>query len=260
MFRPLLCLSLLAALPAAAAIDFAHQVVPILRKHCAECHLGEKKKGGLSMNTRQDLLEGSENGAVVDLAKADQSLLLKVLTTTDEETQMPPKGARVSAAEIETLRRWVAEGLAWEEGFTFGKSGYEPPLKPRVVTLPAAVEGRTHPIDRIIDTYLTTHKHPRPEPADDATFLRRVHLDLIGLPPAAEVVQSFLADRRADKRAKMVAAGSPQLSGAKPGRCTSTSESADNPKLNKATMSLAHKPKSTWVRPPAQIDGIQTVF
>ena len=206
MFRPLLCLSLLAALPAAAAIDFAHQVVPILKKHCAECHLGEKKKGGLSMNTRKDLLKGSENGAIVDLAKADQSLMLTVLTTTDEETQMPPKGARVSATEIETLRRWVAEGLAWEEGFTFGKSGYEPPLKPRVVTLPAAVEGRTHPIDRIIDTYLTAHKQPRPEPADDATFLRRVHLDLIGLPPAAEVVQSFLADRRADKRAKMVAA------------------------------------------------------
>jgi hypothetical protein len=73
MFRPLLCLSLLclsllAALPAAAAIDFAHQVVPILKKHCAECHLGEKKKGGLSMNTRKDLLKGSENGAIVDLA------------------------------------------------------------------------------------------------------------------------------------------------------------------------------------------------
>lgn len=206
MRRSLLCLSLLTTLPASAAIDFAHQVVPILKKHCADCHLGEKKKGGLSLNTRRDTLAGSENGAVVELGKVEQSLLLEVLASTDEDTQMPPKGPRVSAAEVAVLRQWINEGLAWEEGFSFGKAGYEPPLLPREVTLPSPKAGRDHPIDRIIDSYLATHKQPLPEPADDATFLRRVHLDLIGLPPAPEVVQSFLADRSADKRAKLITA------------------------------------------------------
>jgi len=204
MRRALLCLTLLPTLPASAAIDFAHQVVPILKKHCAECHLGEKKKGGLSLNTRQDTLTGSENGSVVKLGKADQSLLIEVLTSTDEDTQMPPKGARVSPAEIEILRQWVNEGLAWEEGFSFGKSGYEPPLKPRAVTLPAPKAGRDHAIDRIIDSYVATHKRPPPAACDDATFVRRVHLDLIGLLPSKEVVQSFTADTNPAKRARLI--------------------------------------------------------
>ena len=204
MLRPLLCLSLLTASPASAAIDFAHQVVPILKKHCAECHLGEKKKGGLSLNTREDTLTGSENGAVVKLGKADQSLLIEVLTSTDEDTQMPPKGARVSAAEIEVLHQWVNEGLVWEAGFSFGKSGYEPPLKPREVSLPAPHAGRNHAIDRILDSYAATHKQPLPPACDDATLVRRVHLDLIGLLPSKEVVQSFMADKSPNKRARLI--------------------------------------------------------
>jgi len=203
-----LCLALIALLftcPAFAAIDFAHQVVPILKQHCADCHLGDKKKGGLSMNTRKDLIEGSENGAVIDVKHAEKSLLIEVLTTADKETQMPPKGARVPAAQIEVLRQWIAEGAAWEEGFTFGKSNYEPPLKPRVVTLPAANGARTNPIDRVLDAYLAEHKQPVPSAMDDAAFARRLHLDLIGLLPDADEVESFVRDSSADKRGKLIA-------------------------------------------------------
>lgn len=204
MRRLLLCLTLLPSFSALAAVDFAHQVVPILKKHCAECHLGEKKKGGLSLNTRQDTLTGSENGVVVKPGKAGQSLLIEVLTSTDEDTQMPPKGPRVSAAELAILRQWINEGLAWEEGFSFGKGGYEPPLQPREVTLPAPKRGRDHPIDRVIDSYVATHKRPLPAACDDATFARRVHLDLIGLLPSKEVVQGFTADTSPAKRARLI--------------------------------------------------------
>src|SRR5436190_8117861 len=161
-FRFLSLFFLGCAWPAAAAVDFAHDVVPILKKHCAECHLGAKKKGGLSMNTRADLLAGSENSKVVEPGKPDTSLLLKLLVSTDKDEQMPPKGDRVPPEQIAVLRAWIAEGLQWQEGFTFGASGWEPPLKPRRVELPPAVEGRTHPVDRIIDKYLTDHKVPRP--------------------------------------------------------------------------------------------------
>ena len=204
MRRSLLCLSLVTSLPASAAIDFAHQVVPILKRHCADCHLGEKKKGGLSLNTRQETLAGSENAAVVTLGKAEQSLLIEVLTSTDEDTQMPPKGPRVSAVELAILRQWINEGLAWEEGFSFGKAGYEPPLLPRAVTLPSPKAGRDHAIDRIIDSYLATHKQPQPAACDDATFVRRVHLDLIGLLPSKEVVQEFMKENSPTKRARLI--------------------------------------------------------
>lgn len=172
--------------PAAAAVDFAHDVVPILRKHCADCHLGDKKKGGFSMNTRADLLAGSENRKVVEPGKPDTAALLQLLTSTDDTEYMPPKGDRVPPAQIAVLRAWVAEGLPWQEGFTFGTSGWEPPLKPRRVELPPAEDGRPHPVDRIIDKYLTDHKVPRPARSDDGVFIRRVSLDITGLLPEPE--------------------------------------------------------------------------
>src|SRR5688572_5704291 len=110
-----------------AGIDFAHQIVPVLREHCADCHLGDKKKGGFSMNTRADLLAGSENGGVLALGKAEGHLLIDLLTTKDKDSQMPPKGPRVPQEKIALLQQWIAEGAPWEDGFTFGKSAYEPP-------------------------------------------------------------------------------------------------------------------------------------
>ena len=200
LLRPF-ALALLLPCSAFAVIDFAHQVVPILKEHCADCHLGDKKKGGLSMNTRKDLLEGSENGAVIDLKNVSKSTLLDVLTSTDEGTMMPPKGKRVPAEQIAVLRQWISEGAVWEEGFTFGKSSYEPPLKPRIVTLPAARDGRTHPIDRILDTYLAEHKVKRPAPISDGEFARRVSMDLIGLLPSADDLAALANDQSPNKRA-----------------------------------------------------------
>jgi Protein of unknown function (DUF1549)/Protein of unknown function (DUF1553)/Planctomycete cytochrome C len=189
----------------AANVDFSHQIVPILREHCAECHTGDKKKGGLSINDRAALVEGSENGPVVKAGKSAESALIEVITSSDPDVQMPPKGKRVPAEQISLLKQWIDEGVAWEEGFAFKKPAYEPPLKPRKPELPAAVDGRAHPVDRIIDAYLTQKKLPRPQPVDDSTFARRLHLDLIGLLPEPEVLATFLADKSPDKRAKLIA-------------------------------------------------------
>ncbi len=206
MFRYLLPFSILiSVLPARAAVDFAHQIVPILKKHCAECHAGDKKKGGFSFNTREALIEGSENGSVIAKASPDKSRLVEVILSTDSDEQMPPKGDRLSAAEIALLKNWIAEDLPWEQGFAFKKPAYEPPLKPRRPLLPAAVENRTHPLDRILDQYLADHHREPPVPIDDATFARRLHLDLIGLLPEPAALEKFLSDTAPDKRTKLIA-------------------------------------------------------
>ncbi|MCP5557421.1 MAG: DUF1549 domain-containing protein [Verrucomicrobiaceae bacterium] len=192
------------AAPVMAGIDFSHQVVPILKKHCAECHTGAKKKGGLSFNTRADLLEGSENGAVITPGKGAESAFIKLVTSTDPDEQMPPKGPRLTAEEVKVLSAWIDEKLPWEPGFAFNQAGYEPPLRPRDVALPEAVDGRNHPIDRIIDSYLDEKKVPRPAPISDGVFLRRVTLDITGLLPSAEEYRAFVADPRPDKRALRV--------------------------------------------------------
>ncbi len=203
-FRPAFCLAFSLCLPAMAEVDFSHQIVPILRQHCADCHLGDKKKGGLSFNTRKSLIEGSENGEVLVPGNVDKSLFIEVLTSADKDKRMPPKGDRVPAEQVALLRQWVAEGAKWEDGFTFGKSAYEPPLKPRAVVLPPAVDGRDHPIDRILDHVMAGKGTPRPAAVDDATFLRRVSMDLIGLQPEPAEVEAFLADKAPDRRARLI--------------------------------------------------------
>ena len=193
-----------AGLARAATVDFAHQIVPILRAHCGECHTGDKKKGGLSLNTRASLLAGGENGVVVEPGQSAKSKLIAAILSKDPDAQMPPKGKRVPAEKVKLLQAWIDAGLPWEEGFAFRKAGYEPPLKPRRPELPRAVAGRTNAVDRILDAYLQQQKLTRPQPLGDAAFARRVYLDVVGLLPEPEALEKFLADKSVDKRAKLV--------------------------------------------------------
>ena len=92
----------------------------------------------------------------------------------------------------------------WEEGITLGSSGWEPKLKPRIVSLPPAHKGRTHPIDRILDHYTEQNKVATPAPASARTFARRAYLDLIGILPTPEQLNSFLKDESPSKKNKLI--------------------------------------------------------
>ena len=204
MLLPRLFLSLALISPLAAAPDFIHEVVPILKQHCAECHTDIKQKGGLSMNTEESLRKGSKNGPIVDAGHPEKSMILNRITSQDEDERMPPKGKGLDEKEVGIVRAWVLAGAKWEPGFAFKKAAYEPPLRPRDPVLPMAVDNRSNPIDRIIDHYLAEKKLPRPAALEDGAFLRRVHLDLVGLLPDVEAVHAFLADTAPDKRSRVV--------------------------------------------------------
>lgn len=206
-FRLFAFLSGLVALPAFplhAEIDFSHQIVPLLRKHCGECHTGDSLQGGFSMNDRAALLQGSESGPVIDSENPEKSLILEVITSDDEGIRMPPEGPGLSADEAAVVRQWIVEKLPWEAGFAFKAPAYEPALRPRAVTLPPVVEGRENPVDRLMDAYLARLNVPRPARLNDGELLRRAHLDLIGLLPTPEEHAAFIADRAPDKRERLV--------------------------------------------------------
>lgn len=186
------------------AVDFDHEIVPLLRQRCGDCHTGAKKKGGLSFNTRETLLKGGENGPVALMGKSAESKLIQVVTSSDPDEQMPPKGDRLSAVEVNHLREWIDGGLLWTDGFSFLPPSYEPPLFPRRPTLPGARAGRTNGIDRILDADLAARLAPTPPLIDDAGFLRRVSLDLVGLLPELGERQRFLDDPAPDKRNHLV--------------------------------------------------------
>ena len=117
---------------------------------------------------------------------------------------MPPEGARLSDKQVALLKRWIDAGVAWEPGFTFGTRAYDPPLALQKVELPPSVHGRNHAIDRLLDAYCKTNSLPIPAPISDAAFARRAYLDLIGLLPAPEELEKFLADRDPRKRARLI--------------------------------------------------------
>jgi Protein of unknown function (DUF1553)/Protein of unknown function (DUF1549)/Planctomycete cytochrome C len=182
------------------AVDFVHEVAPVLKTHCAECHMGAKHKGGLSMNTREDLLKENDDGPALEPGNSGKSLMMHLITSDDEDERMPPKGDGLDQKEVELIAKWIDDGAPWEPGFTFKKQAYEPPLKPRRPKLPPAIDGRDHPLDRILDAHLKKQKTTRPAEIDDAAFARRVHLDIIGLLPASTSLNSFLSDRDPQKR------------------------------------------------------------
>ncbi|MEX2141356.1 MAG: PSD1 and planctomycete cytochrome C domain-containing protein [Pirellulales bacterium] len=181
-------------------IDFAHDVLPLLKAHCVKCHTGEEPEGEFSMATREALL----TAGVVAPGKSGESELIKRVTSKDPDEQMPPEGERLSEKQVEILRRWIDEGLPWQEGFAFGKPAYVAPLVPRRPELPPVQAGRDNPVDRLIDAYFAEHKIERPALVGDETFLRRVYLDVIGLLPAPEQREAFLNDTSPDKREQLV--------------------------------------------------------
>jgi len=186
-------------------IDFVHDIAPIIKARCSECHTNGKYKGSLSLETRQSLLKAR----VAVPGRSAASELVKRITSDDPDERMPPKGKPLSAKEVALIKTWIDQGLPWEAGFTFKTNTYLAPLKPRRPTITPARPGREHPLDRILDRYFASHPganapgSPTDVPADDATFIRRVYLDVIGLLPTPSEVDAFLNDSTPDKRSKL---------------------------------------------------------
>lgn len=190
-------------LPPAAAtkIDFAAHIQPLFKKHCVSCHTQGKHKGGLSLETRADLLEGGESGAVVVPKNSGESLLIRMVAGLEEGRVMPEKGPRLSKAEVGLLRAWIDQDLPWPADFTFGF-----PRAPLALKAAAPPSGEPHPIDAFLADYFASRRLPPPAAIDDARFARRAHLDLIGLLPTPSQLDAFLKDRDPQKRAKLAEA------------------------------------------------------
>ena len=186
---------------ASAATDFAHEVLPILKEHCAKCHSNGKYKGSLSMDTREALLESES----IAIGKSANSLFIQLLSETDPDDRMPQKADALPPEKIAILAKWVDEGLAWEPGFTFREKTWEAPLAPRKVELPPAKSAGENPLDRIARTYFQEKKISPPGTISDAVFLRRVSMDLLGILPSMDELLMFEKSDSPTKRSDKVA-------------------------------------------------------
>ncbi len=150
------------------------------------------------------MVVGGESGGEILAADSSHSELWLRVTSSEKDYRMPPDGSSLSAEELTSIKEWLVAGAPWEAGVSFGIPEYAPPLKPRLPQLPAAHENRQHPIDRIIDQHLLKNNQQLPAVVDDAVFIRRVYLDLVGLLPTTEEVEHYIASQDTNKRELLI--------------------------------------------------------
>jgi cytochrome c553 len=192
------------ALPPAAnrTIEFAADVQPILERSCARCHARGRTRGGFSIESREMLLKGGDNGPAIVLGRSDESELVALVAGLDPENVMPQKGSRLTDEQIGILRAWIDQGASWTAGVSFARAAPRN-LEPRRPAV-ASTDGGVHPIDRLLAPYYAAHNIPPSSPAGDRALIRRMYLDVVGQLPAPDAVRAFVADVRADKRTRLV--------------------------------------------------------
>ncbi len=193
---------------AADAVDYATKVKPILAARCFRCHAAAKQEGRLRLDTAAAIRTGGENGAAIVPGKSDGSLLLKRIRAADDSERMPPEGDRLTAEQIELLQHWIESGALAPADEIPQKDpkahwAFQPPRRPAIPKSAAARAGR-NPIDQFLSVTRTTKGLVPLPSASRAVLLRRVFVDLIGIPPTANELREFLADESPDAYEKLV--------------------------------------------------------
>jgi hypothetical protein len=205
----LLCVALAWTVPGLDAaetlpptIDFNRDIRPILSDTCFQCHGPDKakRKADLRLDTEEGVFADRGNHAALVPGEPAKSELFRRVTTEEETERMPPprSGRRLTPRQIELLRRWIEQGAKWQKHWAF--------LTPERPALPRVKRAGwvRNPIDAFILERLEREGlFPSPEAAQ-ATLLRRVTLDLTGLPPTPAEVDAFLADSSPDAYEKVV--------------------------------------------------------
>ncbi len=176
-------------------VDFARDVYPILKRSCFECHGADKQEGGLRLDRRDDLSKGGDSGPTVTPGKAaDSELIKRVVLPDGDDSLMPARGARLSQPSIRILRDWINQGAVWPEHFDEAPHwAYVVPQRPKPPKIDKADWARNAIDHFVLGRLEQSGLQPSPE-ANRATLLRRLSLDLIGLPPSPAEIDAFLAD------------------------------------------------------------------
>jgi hypothetical protein len=189
-------LALVACAPLGA--DYLRDVKPVLRERCSACHGALKQEAGLRLDTAAAVRTGGDSGPAAVPGKPDDSAIIERVTA-DEGNRMPPEGKPLTAAQVAALKAWVAAGA---QGPPDEKPEADPRrhwafVKPVSAPVPA-VPGADNPVDAFLAAEWGKRGLTPAGPADRATLLRRVTLDLTGLPPTPEQLHAFENDQRPD--------------------------------------------------------------
>ncbi len=207
----LLLLTSAAPTQAADADDYLRQIKPLFAERCLACHGALKQNAGLRLDTAALAIKGGKHGPAIKPGNAADSALMERVTSTDELDRMPPEGEPLKPAEIALIRAWIAAGAkapADEVPERDPKEhwAFKPPVRPALPQLAAGTRETwtKNPIDAFIAAGHQQHGLTAQPAADKRIWLRRVTIDLTGLPPTLAEMSEFLADHSDDAFEKVV--------------------------------------------------------
>ncbi|HEY1065641.1 MAG TPA: DUF1549 domain-containing protein, partial [Pirellulales bacterium] len=180
------------------SVDYRRDVHPILTEHCFLCHGPDEagRQGGLRLDLRDDALKAGDSGEVaIAPGRPDESALVRRIASHDESEVMPPpeRKQKLTAEQIAVLKNWVSQGAKYDEHWAF--------VAPRKAALPIAAESpkSANPIDSFARAGLEKVGLKPSPPASPETLCRRLHLDLIGIPPTPAELDAFAAEAAKDR-------------------------------------------------------------
>ncbi len=186
----------------AASVDFQREIRPILSDNCFACHGPDNstRMAGLRLDLKEDALQHRKNGAAIVPGNSAESLLYLRIAETNKAKKMPPEYShkKLTPAQIETFKRWIDEGAPWTEHWAW---------KAPEAKAPPAVRRKDwvrNPIDQFILAKLEGERLAPAPAADKRTLVRRVALDITGLPPTADEIDQFLNDKSPDAYERMI--------------------------------------------------------
>ena len=193
--------------PLQATVDYLREIKPVFEKRCFACHGALKQEGGLRLDTGALLRKGGDSGPAAEPGKPDASVLIKRVSDPDSATRMPPEGEALSAEQIELLQAWINQGAVSPtderpEPDPTDHWAFRRPIKGSIPT--AGADASRNPIDSFLAAERQRHGVSALPPAEPHVLLRRVSLDLIGLPPTRDQLQEFLADPSDEAYARIV--------------------------------------------------------
>ncbi len=182
----------------APPVEFARDIRPILESKCFSCHGSEKQKSGLRLDLKVKAFEGGDTGPVIVPGKSSESDLIDRVLSDEADVRMPPKGDKLTPAQVATLKSWIDAGATWPDDPKSARDpkdhwGFKKPVRPAEPSPKDATWARNAIDNFVLDRLEKEGLKPSPE-ADEATLLRRLSLDIIGLPPSPKELDEFLKD------------------------------------------------------------------
>lgn len=186
-------------------VDYVRDVKPIFARHCTRCHGAVEQESELRLDSAAAILKGGVSGPAIVARQSGESLLIAAVTRT--ENRMPAEGDPLAVAEIAVLKRWIDAGAqAPDEPPPIDPKQHWSFQKPKRPPIPASGQAAvaTNPIDAFLSAQREAHSLTPAPAADKRVLLRRVYLDLIGLPPTRAELAAFLADSAPDALSRVV--------------------------------------------------------